>query len=237
MDANGIIATLESGDPAVRERAARALGDMAGPEPVRALIRLLDDNHLAVRVAAARALGKSKDRAALQPLIAAQGSSDDPFRQAVSETLRQYGAIYDIVPDLLARAKSPNPYSRKAAVWVLGELRDLRAFDAVTAALEDEKDFVRSAAGFAVGKLKAKQQATVKPVKPSVEPPFEIRLGPSLKFDLAKFFGRWKDPAPVEPPVRLTLKEHLDRLAKLDFEGDKKHKFTPPKKDNGMLAR
>lgn len=204
MDANGIIASLSSGDPARRERAAGALVDMSDAEAVRGLIRLLEDNHLEVRVAAARALGKSKDRAALEPLLTAQRSSDDPFRQAVSETLLQYGASFDIVPDLLARTKSPNPYSRKAAVWVLGELQDLRAFDAVSEALKDEKDFVRFAAGFAITKLRAKQQETLKREK---------------------------------PPATLPLQELLNQFAKVDFQGDKKHRFTPPRKDNGMLAR
>jgi hypothetical protein len=239
MDIRKTLGMVSSSDPVVRERAAVALGESVSPEGVRALIRLLGDDILSVRAAAARALGKSGDPAALEPLLTAQGSAEDPFRQAVSAGLLQYGAKHDIVPKLLARTRSTNPYARKAAVWVLGELRDLRAVAAVTEALKDEQDFVRSAAGFAVVKLKAKQQESAKPVKPSEVAPAKGRnlIDAFATFDWKKWLGKPPEVVKVEPPVRFTLKEHLDQLAKIDFEGDKKHKFTPPKKDNGMLAR
>jgi len=140
-------------DTATRMALAISLGDSASPTAAETLARLLDDSVQSVKVAAARSLGLRGQYDSVAPLMAVHGSPDDYFRQTVADSLVLLGAKFDIVPDLLANTDSENPYRRKASIWVLGELHDMRAYHAACAALSDEAEFVRRAAAFALGKF------------------------------------------------------------------------------------
>ncbi len=117
------------------------------------LVRLLSDDSVDVRIAVAKSLGNVGDRSVVGPLIAAQETENDVVRQAVSSSLLNLGARFDIVPELLERASAPNCYARKAALWVLGELRDPRGLPSVSVALRDKEAVVRLTAAYAVGKF------------------------------------------------------------------------------------
>jgi HEAT repeat protein len=64
-----LIARLQSPDPAVRDLAARQLGEVHSDLAVKPLIAALDDNNIHVAEDAAEALGELRAVAAVQPLI------------------------------------------------------------------------------------------------------------------------------------------------------------------------
>jgi len=75
-----------------RVRAARALGEIGGPEAVRPLVNAVDDVEMRVRLAAVRALGRTKQLPALNALVAValdRPPRPDRVRHAAAETLAQ----------------------------------------------------------------------------------------------------------------------------------------------------
>ena len=74
-------AALHDPNMAVREEAARALGEIADPGSVEALLRVLEDPLTGLGVEASGALGRIGDRRALPTLTTVLTSGDDTFSQ------------------------------------------------------------------------------------------------------------------------------------------------------------
>ncbi|HEV2874500.1 MAG TPA: HEAT repeat domain-containing protein [Thermoleophilaceae bacterium] len=79
--------------PAVRRRAATALGACRQGAAVEALLAALEDPAAQVRAAAARSLGDMRDPAAAGALEAAGGDGDETVRQAARSALRKLGTV------------------------------------------------------------------------------------------------------------------------------------------------
>ncbi|MDX1530699.1 MAG: HEAT repeat domain-containing protein [Rhodothermales bacterium] len=82
-DAETLAAALRADDPAVRARAAFALGSVQDAEAVPALRPLLHDPEPRVRADAAFALGQSADSTVAPALLEALGREEDPAVQAL----------------------------------------------------------------------------------------------------------------------------------------------------------
>jgi HEAT repeat protein len=79
--------------PAVRRRAATALGACRQGAAVTALVAALRDPAAEVRAAAARSLGDMRDPATAGALEAAGGDADETVRHAARSALRKIGAV------------------------------------------------------------------------------------------------------------------------------------------------
>jgi HEAT repeat protein len=79
--------------PAVRRRAATALGACRQGAAVTALVAALRDSAAEVRAAAARSLGNMRDPATVGALEAAGGDADETVRGAARSALRKVGAV------------------------------------------------------------------------------------------------------------------------------------------------
>jgi len=106
---DALLAALKSEQPAVRKRAAVALGETGDARAVDALISTLQaDPEYEVRTAAATAMGQLKEQRALWVLVATLKLRDEttPERQAQLEQLRQAAT--------LAMRKIGDPFAGKA---------------------------------------------------------------------------------------------------------------------------
>ena len=79
--------------PAVRRRAATALGACRQGAAVEALMAALEDPAAEVRAAAARSLGDMRDPATAGALETAGGDGDETVRQAARSALRKLGTV------------------------------------------------------------------------------------------------------------------------------------------------
>jgi HEAT repeat protein/beta-lactamase regulating signal transducer with metallopeptidase domain len=120
-----LVETLADPDVGVRQAVVAALGEVADPRAVQALIRILREDPVdEVRAAAAWALGEIEDPSAVA---------------ALSEALRT-----DVCEDV-----------RKNAAWALGQIEDARAVDALGVALNDDNMEVRHTALWALGEIES----------------------------------------------------------------------------------
>jgi HEAT repeat protein len=130
--------------------AVMELGALGGPKEVDLLLLALARNDGVAR-SAARELGRIGDARALKPL--ADALSNSVIGQSCAEALLHYGA--KAVDVLLYALKSENPGTRRLAAGTLGEIRDKRAVEPLTQALQvDDEYAVRTAAATALGLLK-----------------------------------------------------------------------------------
>jgi HEAT repeat protein len=134
-------------DGSVREKAAKALGEMGDAQAVEPLITALKDSDVDVRRAAVEALGQSGDARAVDPLGAALKDSDTDVRRAAAEALGQSGDAGAVDP-LGAALEDSDVDVRQAAAEALGQSGDARAVDPLIAALKDSAvDVQQTAAG------------------------------------------------------------------------------------------
>jgi HEAT repeat protein len=96
--ASELVERLQSGeeDPGIRIRAAEALGDIAGPDVLSALLSIVrsreggaDSHDGAIRAAAALSVADIGNENAEEPLLAALGDESEAVRQAAAEGLGQ----------------------------------------------------------------------------------------------------------------------------------------------------
>jgi HEAT repeat protein len=126
-----LIAQSRSSSAAVREQAAAALGEVAGPTDaaIAALIELLEDVEFG------------------------SGSSDlgNPINLIARWSLERHGKA--AIPQLIARLTHSRPEARAAAAETLGALRDGRATSPLTALLDDADESVHQTAVRALGAI------------------------------------------------------------------------------------
>jgi HEAT repeat protein len=112
--------------PAYRS-AEQVLAKMA-PASEAAVIAALRDERANIRERAARLLGTVKSRAAIEPLLALVRDADNTEAWGAIEALGEL-QVAEAVPALVNRLKSPHFETRRAAVNVLGRLKDERAVE------------------------------------------------------------------------------------------------------------
>jgi HEAT repeat protein len=143
-----LIGALKHHDPAVRQLAARALGDIGDTravEPLIAAMRGRED----LRAIAATALGQIDDIRAEEPLLAALKDGASNVRAAAARALGRLGDVA-AVERLIAALKDHESVVRGAAVEALGEIGDPRAVEPLIGCLKGRED-VRVAAAVALG--------------------------------------------------------------------------------------
>jgi HEAT repeat protein/beta-lactamase regulating signal transducer with metallopeptidase domain len=151
-----LAAALKDGDASVRLSAIRALGSIADPRAVQALIEALrTDSDATVRNTAAWALGEIESRAATAALVQAMASDRSiEVRRTAAWAL---GQIEDpaAVEGLTRAVRDPDAQVRETAVWALGEIESRAAVPALSAALRDGDVAVRRLAVWALGQIEA----------------------------------------------------------------------------------
>lgn len=119
---------LRSGDRAVSESAAGALGSLHAKAAVPELVDALGRRDFR-RYVAAWALGEIAEPKAVPALVAALGDEDVEVSKYATRALVKFGPA--AVPALLGALGSDSSRVRRYAVRALGEIRDARAVDAL----------------------------------------------------------------------------------------------------------
>ena len=144
-------ALQSDGNGLVRAAAAEALGVLKPPGIAALLIEALGaDPDERVRAAAARALGRIRDDAALAPLLEAEMHDD---LRAVREAARDALSEWPVFALVAALQGSPHPEARASAAEILGRFGYASAIPALSRAVGDREEAVRSAALEALHRL------------------------------------------------------------------------------------
>ncbi len=123
-----LISVLQSCcDENMRERAAQALGRIADPATLDAVIEALKDIHPRVRKSAARALGEMGRRKAVEPLISTLEDTDEQVRREAVEALVRTGPV--AMQPLVAALKEERPALRVRAAEVIGRFYQSREME------------------------------------------------------------------------------------------------------------
>jgi len=133
-----------------RAAAAYALGDMACPEAVPALLGALDDRSGEVRTAAVRSLGRLRRPEAALPLVESLVAHRVP-RGLAGSALLEFGVT--AVPELHRIAGHEDAPVRSIAMTVLGLVGDSGDAGRAIGALRDPAAEVRAAAARALGRI------------------------------------------------------------------------------------
>ena len=154
--ATRLAALLEDQDPQVRTVAAQALGKIAAPDSVPALLRGLEDSDPDVRAMSAWALGRFGEDVLDEAGLKLAERLDDPspeVKQAAAQALGAVGGTQAIVELLTERLTHSDVETRRASVQVLTWLEAGSAHHALIAALRDSDAQVRQGAVAAVGEM------------------------------------------------------------------------------------
>ena len=183
-------AALHDPNRAVREEAARALGEIADPGSVEALLKVLQDPMTGLAVEASHALGRIGDRRALPALTAVLTHDDESF----------------------------SPRDRMAAARALGDLGGQEATDALLRLLErippGEEEEMTQVLVRALG-----QTGDRRVVEPLVSRLLEPQTPRALRLTLCRALGEQGDPAAL-PALRETLHSDVADAALLPALAD-----------------
>lgn len=164
------IADLKDKDPSVRWGAAWALGEIREPRALYPLISALGDDNIGVRRWAVEALDEV----------------DPKWRQ--SDLARRAGG------EFIADLEDEDPSVRWGTVWALGQMKDARAVEPLTAALKGKDSDVREVAAWALERIKG-----VRVVDPSESPErFNVLLitVDALRADHLSCYGYSRNTSP-----------------------------------------
>jgi len=150
-------AELELTQTQAKIRATDALGVLAAPEAVDALIQFgLKDKDPQLRAASAYALGRTRDLRAVEPLIDVVTPYYSAETPAASGMTIYSGAGQ--VPDEQRRTIEKEARVRASVAYALGQIADPRAAATLQKALEDQNSLVRDAASEALARIVEKQE-------------------------------------------------------------------------------
>jgi len=129
-DVKGLIKALKHKDKDVREKVARALGNIGDAIAVEPLIQALKDGDWSVRYQAVEALGKIGDARAVESLIQTLKNGVGCVRWRAVEALSEIGDARAVEP-LLQALEDIYINVQNAAAKAIGEIGDLRAAEAI----------------------------------------------------------------------------------------------------------
>jgi len=138
---NSLIRLLSDHDAAIREEAARALGELGFPRVIGPLCRALTDKEWTVRISVVKALGMTGDSKAIEALVESLKDKIPAVAQSAAEALVPYGS--KVVSSLARVLTESEPHAREHAVRALGQIDDERIISALAPALNDEEPSVR----------------------------------------------------------------------------------------------
>ena len=157
-------------DPGVRAAAATALGKIRDPNAVQPLTDALQDEEPSVQIASALALADFGDASAVPYLIqlSQRSTAEEVAKAEAAKARLEKGTEAAKPPATAAKAAEPVPPPdkrfevREAVTRALGRMADKpgAALSAVTAALDDPNEAVRTAACEALGQLRQKDSVS-----------------------------------------------------------------------------
>jgi HEAT repeat protein len=177
-----------------RAEAAEHLGLAGSHGAVEPLVALLEDPVPEVRLRAARALGALGGQAALRPLIDALSRPDRWSALRIADILTSAGR--EAVSEIVERWEELDVPARRAAVEVLGQVRELSAVPFLLTCLRESEDpDLRARAAHALGLLADPEscEALVGALSDGQWP---------VRAMAAKALGRLGGPRPVAPLAR-----------------------------------
>ena len=183
----GLGAFLRHSDPAVRARAARALGRLQDSTTVIALLPLVADSSLEVRREAVFALGQIGHRSALPALVTLASRAGDPLRMLAVEALGKVGGQAS-TPAVANALGAADPGVRVAAAAALWRLADSTAVDVLIAHVDDADRQVRWRVLWALEKIVAPNKIVLRAA---------LQLGDAnvlVRAHAARTIGRQKSP-------------------------------------------
>lgn len=228
-----LIIRLNSRNPKVRYKAAKALGQLKDKQAVLPLITSLKDNSPKVRRCAAQALGHIKDGQAVEPLIIALKDADERVRYESIVALGQLGDTRAIEPllnhlnnygvrktvfEALSKMGEPGiliftqllldatPWCDTASVLLsrMGE----RGISSLIETLRNTNRKVRWSAAWAMGQLGFRESRAVQPLIPLLE---DEDIG--VRQVVIGALGAIGDETAFEPLIDvLKGKEHFSKL-------------------------
>lgn len=151
-----LTALLNDQDPQVRFAAAQALGKIASPDTVPALLHSLHDNDPAVRAVSAWALGNLGEDVLDQagPELVARLDDPSPFvKRAAAQALGAVGSTPATIERVTERLAHGDIDTRRAAVQALIWLESGPAYRTLIKALNDPDPQVRQGAVAALGEM------------------------------------------------------------------------------------
>lgn len=168
-----LIAALSVPIDDVRRIAASTLGDMKAVDAIAPLIAALGDQSDDVRIDASNAL-RNIGPPALEPLVQAldRGSGRARLGAALAIEYMDIPKTLSPAPFVVAM-RDQDPYVRKSAARVLGELKALQATDLLVEALADDSIDVQENAARALGAIK--DARAVEPLVMALERPGQLR--------------------------------------------------------------
>ncbi len=195
-DVQGLIKALRHKEPALREAAVLALGNLGGTGAVEPLIQALKDENQKVRTRAVSALQKSRDPRAVEGLIEALDRKDNQLCRRTAEALVKIGTSA-VAPLIAALKDGTHGYKARSKVAsVLGQIGDTRAAEPLIAALKHHHPILRQAAAEALGKIGDPRAA-----RPLVEALDHDDA--ELCFLAAEALQKIGDPRAVEPLIEV----------------------------------
>jgi hypothetical protein len=137
---------------AIRQIAARILGELGDSRAVEPLICALQDEYWMVRTSAATSLGTLGDLRAVEPLINALQDAEQDVRRKAVVSLKYLKAVDPLIQAL----KHNDEWVRLVAAGSLGDLKDPRAVEHLSQLTEDEHEGVRKIATNALERIRRK---------------------------------------------------------------------------------
>lgn len=126
--------------------------------PTEKLVEALKDKHMLVRSNAVMLLSKRPLQESTEPLVEALKDKDYLVKSNAMIALSSFGR--QIFDRMLAALSDPDPDVRAGAAWILGELKDQRAIEALEKVAKDDYPLARiqaKASLMAMGVIKPKK--------------------------------------------------------------------------------
>ncbi len=137
--------------------------------PTEKLVEALKDKHMLVRSNAVMLLSKRPLQESAEPLVEALKDKDYLVKSNAMVALSSFGR--QIFDRMITALSDPDPDVRAGAAWILGELKDPRAIDALQKVANDDYPLARiqaKASLMAMGVIKPKK--TEKKAEPAEKP-------------------------------------------------------------------
>ncbi|MGA9099533.1 MAG: HEAT repeat domain-containing protein [Methanotrichaceae archaeon] len=109
--------------------------------PTEKLVEALKDKHMLVRSNAVMLLSKKPLQESIEPLIEALKDKDYLVKSNAMVALSSFGR--QIFDRMITALSDQDPDVRAGAAWILGELKDQRAIDALEKAAKDDYPLAR----------------------------------------------------------------------------------------------
>jgi HEAT repeat protein len=117
-------------------------------------LKLYESNNPTIKVRAARSMLRNGPEIPLPVLLSIFDTLSNEGLGAAAEKVLKQRSDPELVPEMIARLKSPDDFIREVACTVLGEAGDRNATSHLMGMLNDTHMMVRRAAAFALAALK-----------------------------------------------------------------------------------